>query len=161
MRKTLSEDDGTFLETSSWSIHPLDVVLKSEQILEIIQRTTTVAASHSKQTQHPDVPANLKNTKSREDPTHEQQDSPEEETTGTHDNRRNTISQSSDGDDNQSQPERMMRLLASDGSEFYVPREFGALLAELIVNLRSLEELVLDQQRSAASSTHIAEGSSG
>ena len=54
-----------------------------------------------------------------------------------------------------------MRLLASDGSEFCVPREFGALLAELIVKVRSLEELVLDQQRSADSSTHIAEGRPG
>ena len=54
-----------------------------------------------------------------------------------------------------------MRLLASDGSEFCVPREFGVLLAELIVKVRSLEELVLDQQQSAASSTHIAEGRPG
>ena len=54
-----------------------------------------------------------------------------------------------------------MRLLASDGSEFRVPREFGALLAELIVKIKSLEDLVLDQQRHAASSTHIGEGRTG
>ena len=69
MQKTLSDDDGTFPETSSRNIYPLDLVLKSEQILEIIQRTTTVAASNSKQTQHPDIPANLENTKSSGDPT--------------------------------------------------------------------------------------------
>ena len=54
-----------------------------------------------------------------------------------------------------------MRLLAADGSEFRVPRDIGALLAELIEKVRSLEELVLDQQRHAASSTHIAEGRTG
>ena len=42
-----------------------------------------------------------------------------------------------------------------DGSEFDISREVGLLLTELIA--RSLEDLVLNQQRHAASSTHIAE----
>ena len=29
LQKILSEDDGTFVQTSNWNVHPLDVVLKS------------------------------------------------------------------------------------------------------------------------------------
>ena len=52
----------------------------------------------------------------------------------------------------------MLRLLAVDGSEFCVTREFGALLAELIVKVSSLEELVLDSSLTAIPSMEMKIG---
>ena len=47
LRRIVMEEDGTFLNTTSWDVHPLEVVLKSEVMLEIITKTTAQAASHS------------------------------------------------------------------------------------------------------------------
>ena len=154
----VSEDDGTFVETSNWDIHPLDVVFRSEQILKILTRTTTYAASLTWQTQHPDATVNLENTQNNESFTHQRPDSPAENAATSEENRRSSFTQDPDNDERQPHAGGTIDLLAADGSEFSGPREFGALLAELIVKVKSLEELVLDQQRHAASSTHIVEG---
>ena len=45
LRRIVKEEDGTFLNTTSWDVHPLEVVLKSEAILEILTKTTAEAAS--------------------------------------------------------------------------------------------------------------------
>ena len=152
LRRVISEDDGTFVQTSNWRVHPLDVVLRSEVVMNVIGRTTASASPDTQHTQHGDTTVTTEqNTRNK----------PEEGATETHEDERSNVTQDADNDESQSQSRGMMRLLASDGSEFRVPREFGALLAELIVKVRSLEETVLDRQRLAASSTHIAEGRTG
>ena len=50
LRRIVTEQDGTFVKTTNWEIHPLKVVLKSEAILEILRKTTAEAASPP---QHP------------------------------------------------------------------------------------------------------------
>ena len=159
--KNPPEDDGTFIQTANWDVHPLDVVLKSEQIFNIITRQTTDAALLTQQTQNPDATANLENAQNSGVSTHLRQNTPADDAANAHDNGRSNFRQDSDSEERQSHAGGMMRLLAANGLEFCVPREIGALLAELIVKVRSLEELVLDQQRHAASSTHIAEGRTG
>ena len=44
LRRLITEEDGTFIQTSKWDVHSLEVVLASEQILEILQKTTAEAA---------------------------------------------------------------------------------------------------------------------
>ena len=43
IRRILTEEDGTFVKTTNWEIHPLEVVLKSEAILEILRKMTAEA----------------------------------------------------------------------------------------------------------------------
>ena len=136
-------------------------MLKSEQILNIIARTTTDAALLTQQTQHPDATANLENAQNNGVSAHQRQSTPAEDAANAHDNGRSNFTQDSDSEERQSHAGGTMHLLAADGSEFCVPRKIGALLTELIVKLRSLEELVLDQQRHAASNRHIAECRTG
>ena len=50
LRRIVTEEDGTFVQTSGWDVHPLEVVVKSEAILEILRKTTAEAASTP---QHP------------------------------------------------------------------------------------------------------------
>ena len=52
LRRIVKEEDGTFLNTTSWDVHPLEVVLKSEAILEILTKTTAEAASSPQYLQH-------------------------------------------------------------------------------------------------------------
>ena len=161
LRQTLSEDDGSFVKATNWSVHPLDVILRSEQILHILQRTTASAAPNSQNTQHQDTTAADENARNDDDSTQTTPQRVDADATNTHEDSGSTSGQQEDSDEQQPQPGRMIRLLAEDGSEFCVPRQVGALLAELIVKVRSLEELVLDQQRHAASSTHIADSRPG
>ena len=44
LRRIVTEEDGTFVRTTNWEIHPLEVVLTSEAILEILRKTTAEAA---------------------------------------------------------------------------------------------------------------------
>ena len=55
--RLVTEEDGTFVQTSKWEVHPLEVVLKSKQILEILQKTTAEAALGTTNRQHPDLTA--------------------------------------------------------------------------------------------------------
>ena len=153
LRRLLKEEDGTFLQTSKWDVHPLEVVLASEQILGILQKTTAEAALGTSERQHLEAAANEQVTRDDDNPQPQQQDrrnSRDEDKDDGEDSQ-------SDGSEHQPQPGEMIRLLASDGSEFSVPREFSTLLAELIVKVKSLEDLVLDQHRRATSSNHIAD----
>ena len=50
IRRIVTEQDGTFVETFSWDIHPLEVILKSEAILQTVLNTMREVASN---TQHP------------------------------------------------------------------------------------------------------------
>ena len=43
LRRIITEEDGTFVRTTNWNIHPLEVVLKSEAILKILRKTTAEA----------------------------------------------------------------------------------------------------------------------
>ena len=158
LRRLVTEEDGNFVETSKWEIHPLEVVMKSEQILEILQKTTAEAALDT--TQHPDATAD------GEDNNEPQQlelrlEETRKEDTAQHQQRERRNSAERDNDAQQTPPGEMLRLLAADGPEFCVPREVGSLLAELISKVKSLEDIVLNQQRHAASSTHIAEHRTG
>ena len=40
IRRIVTEQDGTFVETFSWDIHPMEVILKSESILQTVLKTT-------------------------------------------------------------------------------------------------------------------------
>ena len=91
LRKTLSEDIDTFVQMANRDIHPLDVVLKSEQILNIITRMRTDAALLTRQTQHSDATANLENAQNNGVSTHQQQDIPAEGAANAHDNGRSNI----------------------------------------------------------------------
>ena len=44
LRRIVTEEDETFVRTTNWEIHPLEVVLTSEAILEILRKTTAEAA---------------------------------------------------------------------------------------------------------------------
>ena len=57
LRRLVTEEDGTFVETSKWEVHPLEVVLKSEQILEILHKATAETALSPATTQHPETAA--------------------------------------------------------------------------------------------------------
>ena len=57
LRRLVTEEDGTFVRTSKWDVHPLEVVLKSEQILEILHKTTAEIALSPATTQHPETTA--------------------------------------------------------------------------------------------------------
>ena len=50
LRRIVTEEDGTFVKTTNWEIHPLEVVLKSEASLEILRKTT---AEDAMTPQHP------------------------------------------------------------------------------------------------------------
>ena len=52
LRRIVKEEDGIFLNITSWDIHPLEVVLRSGVILEILTKTTAEAASSSQHPQH-------------------------------------------------------------------------------------------------------------
>ena len=52
LRRIVKEEDATFLNTTSWDVHPLEVVLKSEAILEILTKTAAEAASSPQHPQH-------------------------------------------------------------------------------------------------------------
>ena len=54
---TLFRNQDKLSQTSKWDVHALDVVLKSEQILEILQKTTAEAALRTTDTQYPDITA--------------------------------------------------------------------------------------------------------
>ena len=45
LRRIVKEEDGTFLNTTSWDVHLLGAVLKSEEILEILTKMTAEATS--------------------------------------------------------------------------------------------------------------------
>ena len=137
------------------------MILRSEQILHILQRTTASAAPNSQNTQHQDTTAADENARNDDDSTQTRPQRVDADATNTHEDSGSTSRQQEDSDEQLPQSGRMIRLLAEDGSEFCMPRQVGALLAELIVKVRSLEELVLDQQRHAASSTHIADSRPG
>ena len=160
LRRYLSEDDGNFVKTSNWDMHPLDVALKDEQILEALQRTTE-AASRAHQNAHPNSPSGSDMEENEEDASRQRQRRSADISPNARNNTQSNRTRQVDNDERHPQAGGMIHLLAADGSEFAVPQEVGTLLAELIVKVRSLEELVLDQQRHAASSTHIAEGRGG
>ena len=136
-----------------WEIYPLEVVLKSEAILEILRKTTAEAASTP---QHPRLSESPKHALQRNDdeigviqgtgPLDDQSQS--SETRHTEDSTK----------DNQREGTRdMLRLLSHDGTEFQVSKEVGTLLAELIARVRSMEEQLAHHHRQAASSTRMAD----
>ena len=57
LRRLVTEEDGTFVQTSKWEVHPLEVVLKSEHIFEILQKTTAEAVLGTTDIQRPNVTA--------------------------------------------------------------------------------------------------------
>ena len=122
--------------------------------MEILQKTTALAALGINDIQHPEVTANDNteddNVTQQSNETHQQVTQQQQ----LQDIDNTMHERHSDG--RQVPPGERLRLLASDGSEFEVPREVGSLLAELLAKVRSLEDLVLNQQRHATSSTHIA-----
>ena len=155
--RRIKEEDGTFLNTTSWDVHPLEVVLKSETILEILTKTTAEAASspqhpqHSESSEHELIGDDDDIEQLQE--THQLDEKLEvQETWHTGDSTK----------DNQREGTRdMLRLLLHDGTEFQVPKEVGTLLAELIARGRSMEEQLAHHQRQAASSTRMADNRPG
>ena len=122
LRKIVMEEDGTFVKTTNWEIHPLDVVLTSEAILEILRKTTSEATSPPQHPRHSESPehGHLENDDGIEEV---------EKTRHTGDSTK----------DNQREGTRdMLRLLLHDGTEFQVPKDIGTLLAALIAIVRSI-----------------------
>ena len=162
LRRIVTEEDGTFVQTSVWDVHPLEVVVKSEEILEILRKTTAEAAFTPQQPQYSKSPENVQH----------QADDDLEEILATHQN--NVDNSDAEGGRGQSggshprlannetqtdednngeehaQGEDMLRLLSSAGTEFQVPRDVGMLLAELITKVRSLEDRLTNHQRQVA-----------
>ena len=123
----------------------MEVVLKSEAILEILRKTTTEAASPP---QHPRLSESLEHAHLEND----DEISEVQETRHGEDSTKN----------NQREGTRdMLRLLSHDGTEFQVPKEVGTLLAELIARVRSMEEQLAHHQRQFASSTRMADNRPG
>ena len=154
LRRLVKEEDGTFVQTSKWEVHPLEVVLKSEQILEILHKTTAETGLSPATTQHPETTAEGDDnedediTKQTEKRNEEMQQQQQRDNGSTTEHQRQS-------DERQGPPGDMLRFLAADGSEFRIPREVGSLLVELIARVGSLEHRVENQQRHAASSTHM------
>ena len=62
LRRLVTEEDGTLVQASKWDAHLLEVVFKSEEILEILRKTKAEAALDTNRTQHRDDTANRKDT---------------------------------------------------------------------------------------------------
>ena len=102
----------------------MEVILKSEAILEILRKTTGDATSPP---QHPRLLGSPEHAHLENDDRIEEV----QETRHTEDSTK----------DNQREGTRdMLRLLSHDGTEFQVPKEVGTLLAELIARVRSMKE---------------------
>ena len=159
--RLVTEEDGTFVRTSRWDVHPLDAVLGSDEIAQILLRTTSEAVREANPAQHTHATSNEEGT--RDDDTQRRQQHQQQQQTIDLENseRRSSTDDEQEDVNRENRPPEMLRLLASDGSEFCVPREVSSLLAELIAKVRSLEDMVLNQQRHAASSTRIAEPRAG
>ena len=129
LRRLVTEEDGTFVQTSMWEVHALEVVLKSEQILQILQKTTAEAALSTTNTQHPEVTADDDDT---DDDITQHAENRNEETEQQQPQNVEITAHERHSYGRQEPPGERLRLLASDGSEFNVPWEVGSLLAELI-----------------------------
>ena len=154
LQRIVTEDDGTFIQTTNWEVHPLAVALKSDAILEILRKTTAEAASspqHPPRQQRPDSPEHARredvNVTDRVEDTQSDEDRRRTQDAQEETNRLGTQQQAGD----------MLRLLSHDGQEFQVPREIGTLLAELITKVKSLEDRLTNHQRQAASSTRTGD----
>ena len=145
LRRIITEEDGTFVKTTNWEIHPLEVVLKSEAILEILKKMTPEATSPP---QHPRL------SESPEQAHLENDDEIEEVQEAWH-------TEDSTKDNQREGTRDMLRLLSHDRTEFQVPKEVGTLLAELIARVRSMEERLAHHQRQAACSTRMSDTSPG
>ena len=121
LRRLVTEEDGTFVETSKWEVHPLEVVLKSEQILEILHKTTAETVLSPATTQHPETAAERDDN---EDEDITQQTETRNEETQQQQQRDNgsTTEHQRQSDERQEPPGDMLPLLAADGSEFRIPR---------------------------------------
>ena len=162
LSRLVTEEDGTFVQTSRWDVHPLEAVLGSDEIAQILLRTTSEAALEANPAQHTHATANEEGTRDDDTQRHQrQQQQAQDANQRQEEDRRSSTDDEQQDENRENLPPEMLRLLAADGSEFRVPREVGSLLAELIAKVRSLEDMVLSQQRRAASSTRIAEPRSG
>ena len=130
--RIVTEEDGIFIQTTNWDIHPLEVVLKSEAIRELLRKTTAVAASPH---QHPQLTESLENTHLEDDDIVEAQATPPIDDQRVHTGTQRT--QDSTKDNQREETRDMLRLLWHDGTEFQVPKEVGTLLAELMTRVRS------------------------
>ena len=182
LHRLVTEEDGTFVQTTRWDIHPLEAVLGSDEIAQILLQTTVEAAREASETllqstsqaQIPNATGTGQGTgddnheeqqqqqrqQEQRQQQHQQSNHPQQRDrqNGTDDDRHNNERQD---EEQKTLPPEMLRLLAADGSEFRVPREVGSLLAELIAKVKSLEDIVLNRQRHVASSTHSAEPRTG
>ena len=50
LRRLVTEEDGTFVQTTRWEVHPLEAVLGSDEIAQILLRTTVEAAREASET---------------------------------------------------------------------------------------------------------------
>ena len=58
LRRLVTEEEGTSVQTSMWDVHPLEVVLMSTQILKILRKMTAEAALGNSGIQHLDYAVN-------------------------------------------------------------------------------------------------------
>ena len=130
LQRIVTEEDGTFVRTTNWEIHPLEVVLTSEAILEILRKMTAEAAPPP---QHPRLSESLEHAH----PENDDEISEVQETRHTEDSTKK---------DQREGTRDMLRLLSHDETEFQVPKEVGTLLAELITRIRSMEEQLAHHQ---------------
>ena len=158
IRKIVAEDQGIFVETSGLDAHPLEVILKSDEVLQIVLKTTGEAA---RKIQHPH--RNQESDDSRRNPDAGEKNKSAEGRDNAEDAaRRNANSlNGEDGDGERGQPEEMLSLRSTSGTEFQVPRDVGTLLVDLMTEVRSLRQEVRDQQRQATSSTRINDARPG
>ena len=56
LRRIVTEEDVTFVKTTNWDIHPLEIVLKIQVILEILRKTTAEAAFPPQHPRHSESP---------------------------------------------------------------------------------------------------------
>ena len=150
IRRIVTEQDCTFVETFSWDVHPLEVILKSEAILQTVLKTTREAAID---TQHPPTPQNADGGRNSDAQITEQSLSIDMENCTKEVNANGRSDGETTANGQEPQPEEMLRLLSTNGTEIQVPRDVGTLLAELILQVRSLQDRLTNQQRQAASST--------
>ena len=130
LQRIVTEEDGTFVRTTNWEIHPLEVVLTSEAILEILRKMTAEAAPPPR---HPRLSESLEHAH----PENDDEISEVQETRHTEDSTKK---------DQREGTRDMLRLLSHDETEFQVPKEVGTLLAELITRIRSMEEQLAHHQ---------------
>ena len=120
IRMIVTEQDGTFLETFRWDVHPSEVILKCEAILQDVLKTTREAAID---TQHPPTPQNVDGGRNSDARVTELSVSIDMENCTEEVNANGRSDRETTADGQELQPEEMLHLLSTNGTELQVLRD--------------------------------------